>query len=233
MQPTYFPWSGYFNLINSVDCFVFLDDVQLEKQSWQTRNRVLENKNDVYLTLPIEKCKLTAKINEVRLASNASHWQLKSWKRLYSNYSKSPYGLDFLKDIEFFFTNESMWGKTLSQYNIDIIRFLCQKMNISSEFYLSSEFDCFDKRTDYLIKILDNLQCTHYLSPKGSYAYLVEDGFCEKTEIELLFQHYEPQSYLQYGTDKFISHLSIIDVVVNLGYEKASQYCQYGYVASK
>lgn len=230
MQPTYFPWAGYFNLIHSVDCFVFLDDVQLEKQSWQTRNRIIENQSVAYLTLPIQKCELTTKINEVCLSSNISHWQAKTLKRLMTNYSKSSYGLDLLNDLEFLFKDNLILSKSLSEYNIEIIKFLCQKMSIESQFYLSSEFDFLEKRTDYLIKILDKLECAHYLSPQGSKAYLMEDKFCEKTEVNLLFQEYEPKSYLQYGTNEFISHLSIIDVIANLGYEKASEYCQYGYV---
>ncbi|MEM7600815.1 MAG: WbqC family protein, partial [Verrucomicrobiota bacterium] len=35
-QPTFLPWMGYFNLIAQADIFVFLDDVQYEKQSWQS-----------------------------------------------------------------------------------------------------------------------------------------------------------------------------------------------------
>lgn len=232
MQPTYFPWAGYFNLIHSVDCFVFLDDVQLEKQSWQTRNRIIENHAVAYLTLPIQKCELTTKINKVGLSSNISHWQIKTFKRLLINYSKSAYGLNILNDLEFLFKDDLMLSKSLSEYNIEIIKFLCKKMGIESRFYLSSEFDFLEKRTDYLIKILDKLECTHYLSPQGSKAYLMEDKFCEKTEVALLFQEYEPKPYLQYGTNEFISHLSIIDVIANLGYDKASEYCQYGDIKS-
>ena len=35
MQPTYLPWIGYFDLIKRSDIFVFLNDVQFSKQSWQ------------------------------------------------------------------------------------------------------------------------------------------------------------------------------------------------------
>ena len=38
-QPTFLPWSGYFDLIDSVEKFVFLNDVQFSRQSWQQRRR--------------------------------------------------------------------------------------------------------------------------------------------------------------------------------------------------
>ena len=41
MQPNYLPYPGYFNLISSVDKFIILDTAQFEKQSWQSRNRIL------------------------------------------------------------------------------------------------------------------------------------------------------------------------------------------------
>ena len=34
-QPTYLPWSGYFDLIDRSEKFVFLDDVQFDSRSWQ------------------------------------------------------------------------------------------------------------------------------------------------------------------------------------------------------
>ena len=40
-QPTYLPWVGYFALIDSCKKFVFLDDVQFDRRSWQQRNRIL------------------------------------------------------------------------------------------------------------------------------------------------------------------------------------------------
>ena len=43
MQPTFLPWLGYFSLIKSVDKFVFLDDVQFDRRSWQQRNYILNN----------------------------------------------------------------------------------------------------------------------------------------------------------------------------------------------
>ena len=56
MQPHFFPWPGYFNLISKVEKFVFLDDVQYSKNSWQSRNQILVNKkkffNSSYKKIP-------------------------------------------------------------------------------------------------------------------------------------------------------------------------------------
>ena len=53
MQPTYLPWSGYFGLIESVDIFVILDNVQFEKRSWQQRNQIKTPNGSIWLTVPI------------------------------------------------------------------------------------------------------------------------------------------------------------------------------------
>ena len=39
-QPTFLPWCGYFGLLNYVDEFVILDNVQFQKRSWQQRNQI-------------------------------------------------------------------------------------------------------------------------------------------------------------------------------------------------
>ena len=43
MQPTYFPWAGYFHLIAESDKFVFLNDAQYVKGSWHSRNFIIVN----------------------------------------------------------------------------------------------------------------------------------------------------------------------------------------------
>ena len=55
MQPTYMPWIGYFDLIDQVDKFVFLDDVKLVKQSWHVRNRIKTEQGALLLTIPVKK----------------------------------------------------------------------------------------------------------------------------------------------------------------------------------
>jgi hypothetical protein len=55
MQPYFFPYIGYFQLINSVDEFVIYDNIQYTKKGWINRNRILVNGVDAYISLPLKK----------------------------------------------------------------------------------------------------------------------------------------------------------------------------------
>ena len=51
MQPYFFPYIGYFQLINAVDVFVLYDNIQFTKKGWINRNRIMVNNKDEYITL--------------------------------------------------------------------------------------------------------------------------------------------------------------------------------------
>ena len=60
MQPTYFPWLGYFNLIKQSDIFVLYNTTQLQKRSWQTRNKIKTSNGELFLNIPIKVSILSA-----------------------------------------------------------------------------------------------------------------------------------------------------------------------------
>ena len=67
-QPTFLPWVGYFGLLDFVDEFVFLDDVQFNKRSWQQRNWLIIGKKEKLLTIPvISKSKFHQLLNEAEI----------------------------------------------------------------------------------------------------------------------------------------------------------------------
>lgn len=225
MQPTYLPWAGYFNLIKSVDYFVFLDDVQLEKQSWQTRNQYILGCEKKYITIPISKSsKLNTPLTQIYFAKNTFSWQKKSYRKLQAAYNNSNYGDILLKDIYRFFHDESFFQYSLAEYNIELIMFFCKKLGIDTKIYRSSEMDFFDKRSSYIALILDNLQCDTYLSPIGAKKYLYEDRFDNISNANLIFQNYIPDQYKQKNCSQFIGSLSIIDVIANIGYQNCKGY---------
>lgn len=54
MQPAYLLCLGYFELMANSDYFVFFDDVQFAKKSWQQRNRIKAQNGELTLVIPIK-----------------------------------------------------------------------------------------------------------------------------------------------------------------------------------
>jgi hypothetical protein len=88
MQPYFFPYIGYFELIKSVDRFYFLDNVQYIKQSWMNRNRIRANNAEgwQWLIVPVENAPVETIISEIKISG--SHWLKKSKKTLLQTYGK-------------------------------------------------------------------------------------------------------------------------------------------------
>lgn len=221
MQPTYLPWSGYFNLMSCVDTFVLLDDVQFEKRSWQTRNRILLHGSECVLTVPVCKADRDTKIYDIRI-SNDSDWQRKHWLTLERAYGKSAHGTQLLAMLEPIFCSTA--HTLISELNQKIINVLHTHLGLSNKIILASDLKCGGVRSAHLIDILHKLGCSSYLSPRGSAQYLAEDLFTELTDVELIFQEFEPSIYPQYASNAFTSHLSIIDVIANIGIAGAQEY---------
>ena len=221
MQPTYFPWAGYFNLIGSVDVFVFLDDAQYERGTWQNRNRVLLNGVPHWLTVPVVRERLGDAINECETDDRHS-WRRKHLALLHQVYGKHPFGSDILALSERFVGDEKI--TRLAALNLQIVSEICAKFGIKTRMLRSSELDIRGSRSERLAKICGLLDCDEYLSPPGALPYLTEDRFCELTKVKLLINEYESKAYAQRGSELFVSHLSVIDVVANLGWDGAATY---------
>jgi WbqC-like protein family len=221
MQPTFLPWAGYFNLMAQAEDFIFLDDVQLEKQSWQTRNRLLMNgPQPIWINIPVIHERLTQKIVETRIL-NTVHWREKTERGFIQKYSKHPHFLDASEVIKLL-TSHS--GTQLSTLNEAVIRFIALRLGLTPRIHQASELGITGVRTKRLVSFCEHFNAKEYLSPKGSAAYLAEDGFETSTSTQLRFQDYQPSPYTQKGTKEFISHLSILDVLANLGWKKTRDY---------
>jgi len=221
MQPCFLPGSGYFNLISQVDTFVFLDDVQFEKCSWQSRNRLLVNKREYFFTVPVQKTKLSTQIKDI-LISDRVNWRNKQVRTLRQSYGKHPHGADIVDVMEPYLLREDLCN--LADLNIELIYAISDKLGICANFFRASAISCGGKRTDHVLAICEAVGSKEYLSPVGASNYLENDGFKNKTDIKLTFQQYNPVKYKQYRSNEFVSHLSIVDVVANLGWDASRDY---------
>ena len=220
MQPTYFPWAGFFSLINSVDYFVFLDNVQYERGTWQNRNRVLVNGEPRWLTVPATRKFLGQAINETEI-DEKQNWRQKHLKMLSNAYARHPYAAEMLQAAKEAFDLETA---NLSELNVWIISGFAKKLGTKATLLKASDLCIPGGRTERLINICNHLDCGEYISPVGAAQYLADDGFVQKTSIRLSFNNFYPAPYPQFNAPAFVSHMSILDVIANLGWNGAAEY---------
>ena len=159
MQPTYLPWLGYFDLTNRSDIFVFLDTVQLEKRSWQQRNRIKTPNSEIMLTVPVlTKGRFNQEIRDVEI-DVSQRFEKKHFNSLRLNYKNSKYYKLYIGELEeIFFSKISR----LANLNIKLIKWLSSKIGIKTKFISSSELDVSGSKTELLINICKKINANHY-----------------------------------------------------------------------
>lgn len=216
------PWLGIFNLMSSVDKYVFLDDVQLSRPSWQTRNRIKLNNKIHLISIPIRKERsLKEQLLNKTTIDFSSNWQKKHLNMIFHAYKNTDYLDEIFPMIEDLINNDE---SSLSDFNINISRKVARQIGINPKFHKSSELKISSKTKDHkLVAICKVLECETYLSPPGSAKYIEEKtpgGAFIEEGINLFYHNYEHPIYPQINGD-FISHLSIIDLLMNIGLSNA------------
>ncbi|MGO9903230.1 MAG: WbqC family protein [Solirubrobacteraceae bacterium] len=217
MQPTYLPWMGYFDLIEQSDVFVFLDTVAFSRQSWQQRNRIATPQGPLWLTVPVRH-QAKQLIGDVEI-DNTQAWRHKHWMSFTTYYRRAPFWDAYAPALEAIYAREWI---LLSPLNIAIIDTLCELAEIKRRFVSAGELGGLsENREGKLVEICRRLEARTYLSPIGSLTYLESDTGFAAAGIELTFHNFRHPTHRQAG-DGFMSHLSFLDALMNVGPEAAS-----------
>ena len=210
MQPTFLPWIGYFALMDYVDKFVFLDDVQLSKRSWQTRNRIKTSQQVLTICVPCKQRR--TKILET-LITNPSFYH-KSIRSIKMSYSKAPYVDEVIELLEKTFESKHEY---LGGFNQALIEDLKALLGIDTPCLSASALNVTGlSKSDRLFKICTKVGAAEYVSPPSAINYIQQNNAFLGSSIELRFFQFEHPVYPQLH-GKFVSHLSVIDAIANLG----------------
>ncbi len=222
MQPTFFSWLGYFDMIDQVDTFVFYDDVQLAKRSWQVRNRIKSCNGELYLTVPIKKTKSRDEllINESLIAYDED-WQGKHLRSMEASYKKAAYFTTVFAFLQNYYEKKY---ELLSSFNCGLISGVAHAIGIETNVIKASSLERIAGVKDArLAAICKHLSADAYLSPQGSADYIESTepgGEIVKQGISLYYHFYEHPVYTQlYGS--FVPYMSIVDLLFNEGFENA------------
>ena len=222
-QPNFFPWLGYFNKIFKSDIFVILDDVQFPKTgggTWSNRVKIIVSGKSHWLTAPIVRTSGVKKINEMEF-NNSLKWKEKISKTIELNYKKAPFYFEVEEFIMDLILNDE---NNIAQYNLKSIFHICKILDIDSKkIVLSSNITQKGTSNELLVSITKELKANIYLSGDGANGYIDETIF-QQSNIDLKYLNYKPKKYDQYNLNEFISGLSIIDVLMNLGFEKSRKF---------
>lgn len=215
------PWIGYFDMIRTVDLFVFFDDVQLTRRSWQVRNKLKTAQGELLVSVPVEKSSHRDDLRITDAMIQQNNWRDKLIKTLHTNYKKAANYDETIGCIEELINFDCT---NLSEFNINIIETIARKLGIKTPFLKSSTLcgmsGSKDERLVDICKAVDAQTC---LSALGSAAYIEEKqpgGLFPENYIELVYQQYTPAPYPQLFPP-FIPYLSIFDVIINVGFVDA------------
>ncbi len=211
MQPYFFPYIGYFQLLNAVDKFVVYDNIQYTKKGWINRNRILLNKKVEYFTLPLKKDSDYLNIVERELSTDWQQENKKILNKIKLNYSKAPY---FEQTFELTKRCFDFHEKNLFQFILFSITQIMDYLEIKTKLINSSEIDINHdlKSENKVIEICKKINCNNYLNPIGGVNLYDKNNF-KNQSIDLQFLKSNEIQYKQFNIE-FQSNLSIIDLMM-------------------
>lgn len=210
MQPYFFPYLGYWQLISASDKFIIFDDVNFIKKGWINRNRILLNGKDYLFTLPLRGASQNKHINEIEL-DDISNWSVKFVKTLETAYKKAPQFIPVFTLLTSCFEYEN---RNLSSFITNSVKTICSYLDIkttiveSSALYNTAEL----KKDDKILSICRQEKAAHYINPSGGQELYQKEKFSQNN-IELKFLKMREFQYKQFD-NIFVPALSIIDVLM-------------------
>ena len=211
MQPYFFPYIGYFQLINSVDEFVIYDNIQYTKKGWINRNRILCNESDKLITLPLKKDSDFKDVFERKLSDTWIDDRNKILNLIKASYRKAPFFNDVFEISQKCLLYDD---QNLFNFIFNSIKIINEYLEIKTKMILSSSIniDHSLKSKNKVIAICKEMNATTYINAIGGVDLYDKDEFLEN-KIFLNFIKSNSLNYKQFDNE-FIPWLSIIDVMM-------------------
>lgn len=210
MQPYFFPYIGYLQLINAVDRFISYDDVSYIKQGWINRNRILLSGKPFYITVPVKNQSSFRPIKDIKI-NNQEPWRKKIVRTLDQAYKKAPY---FDCTIELFLRVIYSKEKYIARLALTSLKEVCSYLDIQTEFVDSSSLYNNDylKGQQRVLDICVKENSSAYINPIGGQDLYSPTEF-SANNIDLRILECKTEPYKQFSNE-FVPNLSIIDVLM-------------------
>jgi hypothetical protein len=208
-QPAYNPWLGYIHKILLSDIFVVMDDVQFEKNSFTNRNKILQNSNEVMLTIPIKTKDYKTKIlKEMEILDN--RWQVKHLKSIEQSYKKAKHFDIVFEKLKVIYQLESEY---LIDYTNAYLNFIVDYLEIDAKIIFASDLSIETKKLDYVCELTHKLNGDIFVFGSQGKDY-ADIAYLGERNIESYFQEYNHPVYKQLSKE-FNPYMGILDLLFN------------------
>ncbi|MEA3499581.1 MAG: WbqC family protein [Candidatus Marinimicrobia bacterium] len=211
MQPYFFPYLGYFQLINAVDKFVVSDDVNYIKKGWINRNYILINNRAKMFTVPLRKVSSNKLIKDLKLATSEK-WKKKFLKTIQFSYERAPY---FEKTFSIINEVINTPANLIIKWHLKSIYLIKQYLDIETEI-IESEAKYKNRgmnSQEIIIDICKKERSSDYINAIGGMKLYDKEDF-KKHNINLYFIKTDKNLKYKQFNNKFVPNLSIIDVMM-------------------
>lgn len=211
MQPYFFPYIGYWQLMNAVDQFIVYDNVQFTKKGWINRNRFLRNGKPAVFSIPVKKGASHLNVNERYLSDGFQNESCKILRKIEAAYKKAP---NFDEGFSLFEECLHFSEQNLFDFTYNSILKVKEYLGIATEIVVSSKIDCdHSLRSKERVKEICKAVCaTNYVNPIGGVDIYSKDDF-RSMGINLAFHKSLQIEYPQFSSE-FVPWLSVLDVIM-------------------
>ncbi len=219
MQPHFMPWLGYVYLASRMDMFILLNHTEFSRGTWYSRNRILDKttKQPKYISCRL-KGSDSVDIADKMIDGKATVKVIKD--EIYGNYNylkrkteNSEFVKSLIDTIEMLNTN---YLAVLDRIIIDRVFEYFKVDAIVDSSYSSVSPLKSNKKVISCIRDFTDKQCTFYNGQRALDYLKAEDiSLYKENGITYALWNYTPHEYNQ-GTDKFVSHLSCIDLLLSV-----------------
>jgi hypothetical protein len=224
MQPYFFPYVGYFQLISAVDLFIVYDNIKYTKKGWINRNRMLQNGADVMFSLPLKSDSDYLDVCDRELAADFDGSKLLN--QIIGAYRRAPHFAQTLPLLEQIVRYPD---RNLFQFLHHSLARTCEHLGITTKIAISSTIDIDHtlKNQDKVLALCAATGATCYTNAIGGLELYAKDAF-QANNTALQFIKSKPFEYTQLG-NPFVPWLSIIDVMMFNPIDDIRAYLQSSY----
>jgi hypothetical protein len=215
-QPEFMPWTNLFTKMSFCDHYVFLDNVQYVRRSYQNRNKFKYSDGSKWITVPVQKTSRDELICNIEI-DNSTDWRGGHKSFFEMAYGKANYYDSIIKVIDNIYDKD--WT-SLSDLNCFFTQQIAGYLKLNNSFSNASKIGEAIEKSENILNICKEMNADNYICGYGSKQYLDEKSFKQNginiTYLEpMLIKH--NQQFPQLG---FIEGLSIFDYLFNNGIDE-------------